>query len=180
MHFLLNSRFNFVFSFRILYLTFNLLPLWVSCIRFHCPQHHTLNKNDKTLTRVSYLRKNEYNAVFSSRDVGNTNRTVQVSSICSIINLLTTHIIFIRTKGTKYCFLRTTKFGERGSRSCNSSTFIFYSYSSATRKSIIAQQGKGPSPMVMERFQGVASQLMSQVVELFKLCFFPYVTNYRG
>jgi len=50
-----------------------------------------------------------------------------------------------RTKGTKYCFLRTTKFGERGSR-----------------KSIIAQQGKGPSPMVMERFQGVASQLMSQ------------------
>lgn len=28
---------------------------------------------------------------------------------------------------------------------------------------ILAQQGKGPPPMVMERFQSVASQLMNQV-----------------
>jgi len=27
----------------------------------------------------------------------------------------------------------------------------------------VAQQGKGPSPIVVERFQSVASQLMSQV-----------------
>jgi ATP-dependent Clp protease protease subunit len=31
-----------------------------------------------------------------------------------------------------------------------------------SRVQTIAQQGKGPPPMVMERFQGVASQLMSQ------------------
>ena len=32
-----------------------------------------------------------------------------------------------------------------------------------TSTSPVAQQGKGPSPLVVERFQSVASQLMSQV-----------------
>jgi hypothetical protein len=31
------------------------------------------------------------------------------------------------------------------------------------RLGVSAQQGKGPSPIVLERFQSVASQLMSQV-----------------
>mmetsp|Transcript_10233 Transcript_10233/g.46305 ORF Transcript_10233/g.46305 Transcript_10233/m.46305 type:complete len:174 (-) Transcript_10233:857-1378(-) len=33
---------------------------------------------------------------------------------------------------------------------------------SVSRHQLIAQQGKGPNPVVMERFQGVASQLMNQ------------------
>lgn len=33
---------------------------------------------------------------------------------------------------------------------------------SVTRNHFVAQQSKGPSPVVMERFQGVASQLMNQ------------------
>merc|ERR1711943_13046 len=33
---------------------------------------------------------------------------------------------------------------------------------SVSRHQLTAQQGKGPNPVVMERFQGVASQLMNQ------------------
>ena len=37
------------------------------------------------------------------------------------------------------------------------------------RNHFVAQQGKGPSPVVMERFQGVASQLMNQVCNIARI-----------